>query len=318
MTNAPTLISIIIPVFNEELNVEPCYDGIRRALQPLCQRYEFEFVFTDNHSTDATWQKLKHLAARDPALRAIRFSKNFGYQRSILAGYLAANGAAAIQMDCDLQDPPELIPKFLELWESGSKVVYGVRLTRKEAWHLNFLRRIFYRTISYLSEEHIPLDAGDFRLVDRCVLEELRIMRDANPYLRGSIATMGFVQSGVPYHRNERERGQTKFSFGSLIALAVDGVLNHSVVPLRIASLTGMLAAAATIVGILIYATGKWILGEQWPAGFATTTILLLLSICLNALFLGIIGEYLGRIYRQVKYNSLVILEETLNLARRN
>jgi glycosyltransferase involved in cell wall biosynthesis len=312
--NQLALISIVIPVFNEELNIEPCYNEVRHALLPLAQRYKFEFVFTDNHSIDTTWDRLRRLAKTDPDVRAIRFSRNFGYQRSIMAGYLAARGVAAIQLDCDLQDPPELITRFLELWEAGNKVVYGVRASRKEAWHLNFTRNIFYRTINYLSEDAIPIDAGDFRLVDRCILEELRLIRDANPYLRGTIATMGFPQAEVIYDREERKRGETKFSFGALVGLAFDGVLNHSVVPLRIASFIGILSALATIVGIGVYGVGKYFFGQKWPAGFATMTILLLLSICLNALFLGIIGEYLGRIYRQVKYNTLVIREETLNL----
>lgn len=312
--NQLSLISIVIPVFNEELNIEPCYHEVRHALRPLSQRYKFEFVFTDNHSIDTTWDRIRRLAKMDPDVRAIRFSRNFGYQRSIMAGYLAARGAAAIQLDCDLQDPPELIARFLELWEAGNKVVYGVRASRKEAWHLNFMRNIFYRTINYLSEDVIPLDAGDFRLVDRCILEELRLIRDANPYLRGTIATMGFPQAEVIYDRKERKRGETKFSFGALVGLAFDGVLNHSVVPLRIASFIGILSALATIMGIGVYGIGKYFFGQKWPAGFATITILLLLSICLNALFLGIIGEYLGRIYRQVKYNTLVIREEILNL----
>jgi dolichol-phosphate mannosyltransferase len=142
-------------------------------------------------------------------------------------------------------------------------------------------------------------------------------MRDANPYLRGTIAAMGFSQTQVIYHRQERQHGETKFSFGALFALAFDGILNHSIVPLRIASFTGIFATLATIIGIVIYVIGKYIFGSQWPAGFATTTTLLLLSICLNALFLGIIGEYLGRIYRQVKYHGLVIREETLNFTPR-
>jgi len=310
----PILISIVVPVFNEEMNVEPCYQELKRVLQPLTPKYQFEFLFTDNHSTDATWSRLKVLAAADPYVRAIRFSKNFGYQRSILAGYLATSGAASIQVDCDLQDPPELIPRFLELWQEGKKVVYGVRASRKEAWHINFLRKAFYRTINYLSEEDIPLDAGDFRLVDRCIIEQLRLMRDANPYLRGTIATMGFSQAEVIYNRQERKLGESKFSFGALIALAFDGILNHSTVPLRIASFVGFSLAILTIISIGIYAVGKLLFAAEWPAGFATTTVLQLFTICLNALFLGIIGEYLGRIYKQVKYNTLVIKEETLNL----
>lgn len=311
--NAPTLISIAVPVLNEAENVEHAYTRVRSVFDSLAPRYEFEIVFTDNHSDDDTFERIQAIAERDPRVRAFRFSRNFGFQRSILAGYRRARGAAAVQLDCDLQDPPELIPRFIELWEQGHHVVYGVRETRKEAARLTFARKSFYRLANMLAEDPLPLDAGDFRLIDRRVLDVLCASNDAQPYLRGAIAAMGFKQIGVPYERERREHGESKFSFGSMLALSLDGILNHSIVPLRLATYTGLVVSLLTFLGTIVFSVGRFVLGQSWPAGFATTTILITLSLSLNALFLGIIGEYLGRIYKQVKHGPNVIVERAID-----
>lgn len=301
-----------MPVFNEEDNVLPLYRAITEVMAPLSDRYDYELIFTDNHSTDTTFAKLEQIAESDTRVSVFRFSRNFGYQRSIITGYLKACGDAAIQLDCDMQDPPHMIPEFMRLWNQGYQVVYGVRRVRKENMMITLLRKVFYRLINMLSEDHLPLDAGDFRLVDRSVLNELKNIDDSQPYLRGAIAAMGFKQIGVPYDRAKRTLGESKFSFSDLLGLAIDGILNHSIVPLRIATYTGLVVSTLTFFAMGIYAIGKFLLGQNWPAGFATTTVLLLLSISLNALFLGIIGEYLGRIYKQVKKRSLTIIEKQI------
>tara|TARA_A100001037_G_scaffold195206_2_gene174767 strand:- start:4659 stop:5651 length:993 start_codon:yes stop_codon:yes gene_type:complete len=314
MTTNTKLISIVIPVYNEEANVDRAYAHVCNLFQPLSDRYGLEFVFTDNHSSDGTFQALQTIAARDPRVRVIRFSRNFGFQKSILAGLKHAKGQAAVQLDCDLQDPPELILKFLEHWEQGYAVVYGIRRSRPESWIVSLARKAFYRLINALSDDDLPLDAGDFRLLDRRVLDQLHEIHDATPYLRGLIASLGFRQVGVPYDRGAREFGESKFGLWSLIRLGMDGLVNHSLLPLRIATFVGLILSGVTIITICIYAFGRMVLGHEWPAGFATTTILILFSITLNALFLGIIGAYLGRIYAQVKHKPLVIVERTLNL----
>ncbi len=313
MSERKRLITICVPVFNEEPNIEPLYAALLPIMEQLATRYDFELLFTDNHSTDRTFDALEQLARRDARVRAIRFSRNFGFQRSIATGYANARGDAAIQIDCDLQDPPELILEFVRKWEQGYKVVYGVRSSRRESWWMSFVRRMFYRIIDALSEDELPLDAGDFRLLDRCVLDELQKFDDNQPYLRGTIAALGFDQIGIPYNRAERQRGQSKFSFGELMGLALDGILNHSVVPLRIATYLGLFISVITFLGILGYGIGRLFLGKDWPPGFATIIMLILGSLSLNALFLGIIGEYLGRIYRQVKRRPLTIVERELN-----
>lgn len=309
------LISIIVPVFNEELNIGPFYEAVSRQIEPLSDRYEFEFVFTDNHSTDATFPLLAELAQRDPRVHAYRFSRNFGYQRSIMTGYIRSQGDAAIQLDVDLQDPPELIPRFLEEWRDGADVVYGIRSKRQEPLLINLQRALFYRLIDRLSEEKLPVDAGDFRLISRRIIDLLKRFEDVQPYLRGTIATLGFKQVGIPYSRNARERGESKFPFSKLVALAVDGILNHSVVPLRISTYFGLIVSFLTLLSIVGYSAAKFIFGSQWPAGFTTLAALILASISINAMLLGIIGEYLGRIYRQQKRQPLTIIEEVAGLS---
>jgi glycosyltransferase involved in cell wall biosynthesis len=307
------LISLIIPVFNEEENISPLYEAILPIIKDCESQYDFELVFTDNHSTDSTFAKLGELRRIDHRVRVFRFSRNFGYQKSILAGYLKARGDALIQLDCDLQDPPELIPVFLKHWEDGCAVVYGVRRSRRESVALHYARKLFYRLADYLSEDELPVDVGDFRLIDRKVVDVLRQVDDAQPYLRGMIAAMGFKQHGIDYDRRGRERGTSNFRFKDLIGLALDGILNHSIVPLRLATFFGIGVTVLTLLAILGYVIGKLLLGFNWPAGFTTLTVLVLAGISVNALFLGIIGEYLGRIYQQVKKRPLVIVETALD-----
>jgi dolichol-phosphate mannosyltransferase len=305
-----TMLSIVVPVYNEEGNIEPLYAAINGALRQIEDRYDWEFIFTDNCSTDATFERLERLAARDSRVRVYRFTKNFGFQRSILTGYRLARGSAAIQIDCDLQDPPELIVDFVRLWEAGYKIVFGVRKSRPEAFHLRAMRYLFYRAISWLSTDYLPPDAGDFRLVDRCVIDLLHEYHDENPYLRGYIASLGYRQIGVAYDRAERRSGRSAFGFGSLITLALDGIVSHSIAPLRLASFVGFSLSIAAVVAIGVYLVRYQ---TNWPAGFATLAILMLVSLAMNALFLGIIGEYIGRMYRQVKPGPLTIVDRLID-----
>lgn len=307
------LLSIVIPVFNEEENVPHIVPAVDAALAPLRdQGWRFEYVFTDNHSTDRTFELLAEISASDPRVRVLRFSRNFGYQKSIRAGYRAATGDCVAQLDADLQDPPELLIDMVRRWESGVKVIYGVRRTRKEGMFVTIARKLFYRVIRILSEDDLPVDSGDFRLLDRAVVDVLGRSRTAFPYLRGEIAGMGFRQEGLVYDRNARERGTSKFPLRAMIALALDGIVAQSVVPLRLASYLGLAVTLLTMFVAAGYLLARLFFDVSWPQGFATTTLLLLLGISLNALFLGIIGEYLARIYKQVSGRSDVIVEAEL------
>lgn len=292
------IISIVIPVYNEEENVLNTYNEIKRVLID-CKNYQHEIIFTDNCSQDKTFSLLQQISAKDKHVKIIRFSKNIGYQKSILHGTINSSGDAVIHIDGDIQDPPILIKDFISLWEKGYQVVYGVRITRKENFFINFLRYLFYKSINLISDEPIPLHAGDFRLLDRIIVKYLRKIDDHNLYLRGIIAHVGFKQIGLEYSREKRLFGKSKFNLNRLISLALDGILSHSILPLRIASIFGISMSFFTAIGSLVYVFCKVFLYPEWPRGFATTTILILFSLSMNALFLGIIGEYIGRIYRE-------------------
>lgn len=308
------LLSICVPVYNEEGNIRPLHERVSKVMAGLADRYDFELLFTDNHSTDRTFEELAELARQDRRVRVLRFSRNFGFQKSILTNYRHARGDAAMQLDCDLQDPPELIPEFLRLWEDGYKVVYGVRRSRpNENPLLHTARKAFYRLIDALSEDELPHDAGDFRLIDRVVIDQLAASNDQQPYIRGMIATMGFRQIGVTYDRSARTVGESKFRLRHLVALATDGILHHSIVPLRLATITGLVMSGVAVVAALYYAVARLFFAEDWPPGFASSTILILLSIGMNAFFMGIIGEYVGRIFKNVKNSPFTIIESVID-----
>ncbi|MEJ0062289.1 MAG: glycosyltransferase family 2 protein [Alphaproteobacteria bacterium] len=306
------LISITIPVLNEADNLDALYDRLVKLSEKMADRCRLEFIFTDNHSDDATWQKLGALAVDDARVRAIRFSKNFGFQRSILANYFHTSGSAVMQIDADLQDPPEMLEKFFDLWRQGYHVVYGVRRKRREGRALTALRKIGYWIIDKIGEYPIPQDAGDFRLIDRKVIEALKKYRSSNPYLRGMIAGMGFRQTGVPYERSARVAGQSKFSLFQLVSLGLAGVFNHSVVPLRLATYAGAFLVSLSVLGTLYYVVLK-MLEPDLPQGLASIHILMLFGIGFQSLLLGILGEYLLRIYVILRAEPVAIIEQSLN-----
>ncbi|EIM96477.1 cell wall biogenesis glycosyltransferase [Paraburkholderia hospita] len=307
------LISIAVPVLNEADNLDALYARLRQLGETMADRCRLEFVFTDNHSTDTTWEKLTALASADSRVRAIRFSKNVGFQRSILANYMHARGDAVMQIDADLQDPPELLERFFQLWREGYHVVYGVREQRPEGRLINAFRKFGYWVIDKLSEHQIPRDAGDFRLVDRKVIDALRRYRSSNPYLRGLIAGMGFRQIGVPYARSARVAGASKFGVGQLVKLGLAGVFNHSVLPLRVATYCGLFLLALSVLGTIYYVILR-AFHPDLPRGLASIHILVLFGIGFQSLLLGILGEYLLRIYLILRAEPVAIAEETLNL----
>lgn len=305
-------VSVLVPVYNEEDNVMRTYARISQVFEDL-PGHELELIFADNHSTDQTFAILSVLAKKDHRIRILRWSRNVGYQRSLLMAYQAATGDCAVQIDADLQDPPELIPPMLAAWREGHAVVYGVRRNLPDSPVVAALRRMFYAIIDWLSEDDLPRNAGEFRLVDQRILHQLRRVEDSTPYLRGLISSMGFSQVGIEYNRDARVAGVSKFPLRAMIVLAVDGIVNHSLVPLRIATLTSFVLGFITFLLAIGYMFGKLFLGQDWPAGFATTTMLLLMSITLNAMFLGIMGEYIGRIFLQTKRLNHPILEAEVN-----
>lgn len=312
--NAPQgrrLVTISIPVLNEEGNIDRLIGRLQEVTSGLPQ-YDFEFLFTDNASTDDTFAKLADHARREFRIRVLRFSRNFGFQRSILVNLLNARGDAAIQIDADLQDPPELIADFLEKWSEGYKVVYGIRRNRRENIVQQLARKIHYRLIALLSEIEVPIDAGDFRLIDRTVINYLSEFEDRTPYLRGIVASIGFPQIGIPYARAERTIGITKFNFLKLLSLSIDGICSQSTKPLQYITIFGF---GVSILAVLLIA-GYLIRYVLYPVpderGFTTLVLLTLSSIGLNAAFIGLLGEYVGRIYSTVRRSPLAIIADRI------
>lgn len=306
------LISISIPVLNEAGNLDALYVRLCEIGTRMADRCDLEFVFTDNHSEDATWEKLSAFAEKDRRVRAIRFAKNFGFQRSILANYLHTRGDAVMQIDADLQDPPEMLEAFFEKWQAGYHVVYGIRRKRPENPVLHTFRRLGYWFIDAVSEHPIPRDVGDFRLIDRGVIEVLSKIKTPNPYLRGMIAGLGFSQTGIPYDRDARVAGESKFDVSRLIRLGLTAVFNHSTVPLRVASLAGGVMLGVSFLGALYYLQLR-LMHPELPKGLASIHILVLFGIGLQSLLLGIIGEYLLRIYLILRAEPIAIIQQSVN-----
>jgi dolichol-phosphate mannosyltransferase len=306
------LVSVLVPVLNEEDNIDPLMKRLQQVAADN-QKYDFEFVVTDNASTDNTFAKLAEHAVIEPRLRIFRFSRNFGFQRSILFNLLQSRGDAAVQIDADLQDPPELISTFLERWETGFKVVFGIRRKRKENFVLTLARKVHYRLLNALSEVEIPVDAGDFRLIDRVVIEHLRAFEDRSPYLRGTIASIGYPQSGVVYDRSERIAGRSKFNFFRLLSLSIDGICSQSTKPLQYITIFGFGVSLITVLMMIVYLlTYAYGFNDQ-ARGFTTLVLLTLSSIGLNAAFIGLLGEYIGRIFNTVRGGPIAIVSDRID-----
>lgn len=309
--NQLPLVSIVIPARNEEGNIARLRTELLAAVAGL--PYEFEFIVIDNASEDQTGGLVKAICAGDPRWKYMRFSRNFSVEMSITAGYRAANGQAIIVLYSDLQDPPEVIPRFLQKWKEGFDVVYGVRQVRpgEPVWR-NLLVKYVYRTIVWAAEVPIPLDAGDFRLITKEVRDALEQCDEYNRYLRGLIAWLGFRQIGIPYARRARFSGVSKAPFWEMVFFAFNGITSFSLKPLRLFTIFGGIVLGVSGVAILIYTT--LFLSGSPPPGITTIIVLLIIAIGLNSFGIGVLGEYLGRTYSEVKRRPLYIVSETVNL----
>lgn len=271
-----------------------------------------EFVFVDDGSKDKTAQILIRLQREDPRVRAILLSRNFGHQIAVTAGIEHAAGNAVVVIDADLQDPPEIILTMVGRWKAGVDVAYGVREQRdgESAFKL-WTAKAFYRLINHLSDVEIPLDAGDFRLIDRRVVETLQTMPERDRFVRGMVAWSGFRQEPVYYKRAARFAGATKYPMRKMLRFATDGILSFSIVPLRLASYLGLAASALALFGIL-YALALRLFTDIWVAGWTFQIISELFLGGVQLMFLGIIGEYVGRIYAEVKRRPLYVVRDRL------
>ena len=310
-----TLISIVIPALNEQDNINSLEQELAESLDGL--PYDFEFLVVDNGSTDGTEAAVKAICARDGRWKYVRFSRNFGVEASITAGYKLASGEAIVVLYSDLQDPPQVIPAFLAKWREGYDVVYGVRTVRTgDAKWRNGLARIGYGVVSGLAEVQIPRNAGDFRLISRPVRDALESCGEYNRYMRGLIAWLGFRQTGVEYKRRPREAGESKAPLGSLIVFALNAFTSFSVKPLRLFTLVGFGLVALSVLAVPIYVF-LYLTGDA-PPGITTLIVLSLLGIGINSLGIGVLGEYLGRTYAETKRRPLYVIADSVNLDNRN
>lgn len=305
-------ISILVPFFNEEQSLPVHAKELLGFVDGLKGRYRFEILLLDNHSSDGSSSLARELAASRPDVRFIRHSRNFGYQANILAGYMECSGDCAVQLDADGEDDPKLILKFIEHWEKGFKVVYGVRVKRAEGWLLTAQRKLFYRLLSSLSETPIPVDAGDFRLVDREAIEALKRCPEANIYLRGVLSYVGFKQIGIPYARRPRHFGESKFSWFDYFALAWDGITSFSRKPLAFIAALGFGVSLLSGFFFLVY-LGLNLTGQIAIRGFTTLIGFQLALSGVQLLCLGVVAAYVGRIFEEVKRRPRYVIEERID-----
>ena len=307
-------ISLVIPMYYEEQVAEECYKRVTKVLKDL-KEYNYEIIFINDGSKDKTLEILENLAKTDDNVKIISFSRNFGHQAAVTAGLKYVSGDAIIIMDADLQDPPELIPDMLEYWKNGYEVIYGKRKKRdgESAFKL-FTAKVFYETLNKLSDVEIPKDTGDFRLVDKKVVDVINQLPEHNKFLRGLFSWVGFKQYAYEYERKERFAGKTKYPLKKMLKLAKDGILGFSTKPLKIVGGLGIISVLISIA-ILIYAilsfTYKWnSLTPGWTSIMCTMTFLggiILLS-------LWMIGEYIARIYDETKQRPEYIIDKTINI----
>lgn len=308
-----SIVSVVVPVCNEEANLPE----LRARLTAALAGREFECILVDDGSTDATPAMIRDIARADPRFKLVRLSRNFGHQAAIFAGLTFARGACVAVMDGDLQDPPELIPEMLRLRAKGAEVVYGVRTARRDARYKRVAAAIFYRLQTRLMKTKMPLDAGDFAVMDRRVVDLIVAIGERHPYVRGLRSWVGFRQVPFPYERDRRRQGEAKYTLWKLLDLAVSGIVPFSVVPLRLVALAGAgiagLSLAAAAVLLIAGLTGGRLFGGISPA-LVGGLIAVAFLFGLQLLVLGMLGEYVGRVLEEVQHRPIFVVDEVVGL----
>jgi dolichol-phosphate mannosyltransferase len=311
--NAGFRLSVAVPVRNEETVLPELLRRTRAVLDGIAGG-PHQILFVDDGSSDRTQELLTEAARRDPSIVVVSLSRNFGHQAALSAALDYVSGDAVVLMDGDLQDVPETIPAFVKQFQEGYEVVYATRAARKEGWYLRLCYFLFYRLQGLLSETRLPLDAGDFGLMSRRVVEQIRRMPEHHRYLRGLRSWVGFRQIGIPVERAERHSGQSKYGMLKLLKLASDGIFAFSIVPLRAATLLGTLAIGLSALFAAFSLIARVFL-RQSPKGFTALVFLITFLSGVLLLFLGIIGEYVGRIYEEVKARPHYVVNKIINYA---
>jgi polyisoprenyl-phosphate glycosyltransferase len=305
------LLSVVVPCMNEEEGLRQAHHELVKVLQEA--PVDFEVVYVDDGSSDHTADVLRELQTSDPRVRAVRLSRNFGHQVAITAGVEHASGDAVVIIDADLQDPPQVILEFLAKWQDGYDVVYGVRTERDGESAFKLLSaKMFYRFFTRMSDTRMPLDTGDFRLMDRRVVDALISMPERDRFVRGMVSWLGFSQIAVPYRRSSRIAGSTKFSLFKMIRFALDGIFSFSILPLRMATWVGFAASGFSVLGIIVVLLERFFQVPGLVKGWSSAVIGELFIGGVQLVCLGIIGEYVGRIYGESKRRPLYIVRERM------
>lgn len=307
-------ISLVIPMYYEEEVAYKCYERVSNVLKNINYKYDYEIIFINDGSKDKTLEILEKIAEEDKKVKIISFSRNFGHQAAVTAGLKEVNGDAIIIIDADLQDPPELIPEMMELWEQGNEVIYGKRKKRKGESTFKLLSaKIFYQTLNALSDVEIPKDTGDFRLVDRKVVDVINSLPEHNKFLRGLFSWVGFKQKAYEYERQERVAGKTKYPLKKMLKLASDGIISFSTKPLKIVGALGITSIIISII-ILIYALISYALKlNHLSAGWTSIMVTVTFFAGVQLLSLWIMSEYIGRIYDEAKERPQYIIDKKIN-----
>jgi glycosyltransferase involved in cell wall biosynthesis len=307
---SPVRYSLVLPILNEEGNIPELYRRLKAVMDELGESYEL--VFVDDGSRDRSLELMRELQRQDPEhVCAVVLSRNFGHQRAVSAGLDYARGQAVIVMDADLQDPPEVLPQFVGKWQEGFQVVYAVREKRKESWLKRAAYRSFYLVLRSVSRIDIPLDSGDFCLMDRCVVDAVTSLPERNRFVRGLRSWVGFRQLGLAYERDARHAGKPKYSFRRLVSLALDGMISFSYLPLRLATLLGFGVSALSLMAATYYVIKRLTVGIG-PAGFATLVVLMSFLGGVQLITIGVIGEYIGHVLDEVKGRPTYVVREVL------
>jgi polyisoprenyl-phosphate glycosyltransferase len=307
------LISIVTPVFNEQDNVRDCVAAVREVFAQLPQ-YDYEHIFCDNASTDDTVKVVKEIAASDHRVRLIVNARNFGPFNSTFNGLLATRGdAVVVLLAVDLQDPPEVIPTFVQHWEQGYEIAYGIRANREESWLMHRIRKLYYRLVSRFANITIPPDVGEFQLVDRVVVDALRKCDDYYPYIRGMIASCGFRAIGVPYTWRARKRGFSKNRLYHLIDQALNGLISFTNLPMRLCLFGGFIIAVLSLVYAFLTLLLSLIFRGVTAPGIPTLIVAIFFFAGVQLFFFGVLGEYISAIHFQVRKRPLVVERERVN-----
>ena len=308
--NSNKFISVVIPVFNEEENLPVLLERLVKILE---QYNQYEIVFVNDGSTDSSESIIMEEGDKNKFIKLINLSRNFGHQTAITAGIANASGEAVIVMDADLQDPPEVIPQFVDKWCEGYDTVYAIRTKRKENFFKKTAYFVFYRLLSKISDVNIPLDSGDFSIMDRRIVDLMNQFPEKNCFVRGMRAWLGFKQTGLVYQRDQRFSGKPKYNFLSLLELSYDGIISFSKKPLQVASYFGICLTFLSFIGIIYLFLMKMYWGVA-PRGWTSIIVIVIFIGGVQTMMIGIIGEYLARIYDEVKGRPYYLVRSSHNM----